>query len=64
MTLKPLAQSLLLSLAGLPAAAAPVKPFAWEGATVYFLLTDRFNNADPANDLAYGRKADAAPGKA
>ena len=63
MTLKPLALSLLLSLAGLAAAAAPAKPFAWEGATVYFLLTDRFNNADPANDLAYGRKADAAPGR-
>jgi alpha-amylase len=36
------------------------KPFVWDGATVYFLLTDRFNNANPANDLAYGRKADAA----
>ena len=40
--------------------AAPAKPFVWENATVYFLLTDRFNNGDPANDLAYGRKADAA----
>lgn len=36
------------------------KPFVWENATVYFLLTDRFNNGDKANDLAYGRKADAA----
>ncbi len=36
------------------------QPFMWENATVYFLLTDRFNNANPANDLAYGRKADAA----
>lgn len=35
-------------------------PFLWHNATVYFLLTDRFNNANPANDLAYGRKADAA----
>ena len=35
-------------------------PFVWENATIYFLLTDRFNNANPANDLAYGRKADAA----
>jgi len=36
------------------------RPFTWENATVYFLLTDRFNNGNPANDLAYGRKADAA----
>jgi len=33
----------------------------WENATVYFVLTDRFANGDPSNDLAYGRKADAAP---
>ncbi|MDO9194138.1 MAG: alpha-amylase family glycosyl hydrolase [Undibacterium sp.] len=37
------------------------KPFLWESATVYFLLTDRFNNSSKANDLAYGRRADAAP---
>ena len=44
-------------------AATPVaaKPFLWENATVYFLLTDRFNNAFTGNDLAYGRNADAAP---
>lgn len=36
------------------------KPFVWENATVYFLLTDRFNNGNPANDKAYGRKDDAA----
>ncbi len=40
--------------------AAPAKPFVWENATVYFLLTDRFNNGNPANDLAYERKRDAA----
>ncbi|MFV8783990.1 alpha-amylase family glycosyl hydrolase [Microbulbifer sp. SA54] len=34
-------------------------PF-WNNATVYFMLPDRFNNGEPANDLAYGRKADAA----
>ena len=39
---------------------AQKQPFVWENATVYFLLTDRFNNANPANDLAYGRKADGA----
>jgi alpha-amylase len=36
-------------------------PFVWDNATVYFLLTDRFNNAYTGNDLAYERKADAGP---
>ncbi len=40
---------------------AKSKPFLWENASVYFLLTDRFHNADKRNDLAYGRQADAAP---
>lgn len=30
-------------------------PFVWEAANVYFLLTDRFNNADPTNDVNYNR---------
>lgn len=37
---------------------APAKtktPFVWEGANLYFLLVDRFNNGDKANDLNYGR---------
>lgn len=58
------AMPLSLSAAGAiaPASArAAAGPFLWENATVYFLLTDRFNNANPANDLAYGRQADAAP---
>jgi alpha-amylase len=25
-------------------------PFVWEGANVYFLMTDRFNNGDKSND--------------
>lgn len=29
--------------------------FQWEAATVYFLLTDRFNNANTANDLNFER---------
>lgn len=37
------------------------QPFLWENATVYFVLTDRFNNAFTGNDLAYGREKDAAP---
>ncbi|BDX04780.1 alpha-amylase family glycosyl hydrolase [Planctobacterium marinum] len=32
----------------------------WRNATVYFLLTDRFNNAEPGNDLNYQRNAQAA----
>lgn len=34
------------------------KPFIWEGANIYFLLTDRFNNGDTGNDFAFGRKQD------
>jgi alpha-amylase len=30
-------------------------PFVWEAANVYFLLTDRFNNADQTNDINYNR---------
>jgi alpha-amylase len=32
----------------------------WNSATVYFLLTDRFRNANPANDGALGRARDGA----
>ncbi|HEX9173582.1 MAG TPA: alpha-amylase family glycosyl hydrolase [Telluria sp.] len=66
MKLSALAVSLLLAY-GAASASAPApapqprsKPFMWENATVYFLLTDRFNNGNPANDLAYGRAKDAA----
>ena len=30
-------------------------PFVWEGANVYFLLTDRFNNGKPENDVNFQR---------
>jgi alpha-amylase len=30
-------------------------PFVWEGANVYFLMTDRFNNGDKSNDLNFDR---------
>jgi len=30
-------------------------PFVWEGANLYFLLTDRFNNADTSNDVNFDR---------
>jgi alpha-amylase len=59
-----LAVSLMLAFGAASAAPdmSPIKgkPFTWESATVYFLLTDRFNNGNPANDHAYGRKDDAA----
>lgn len=32
----------------------------WKNATVYFLLTDRFYNGDPSNDLSFNRKQDGA----
>jgi alpha-amylase len=32
----------------------------WNGATIYFMLTDRFHNGDPSNDLAQGRSQDGA----
>lgn len=34
------------------------KPFSWDNATVYFALTDRFNNGDTSNDHSYGRGLD------
>jgi len=30
-------------------------PFVWQGANIYFLLTDRFNNGNPENDLNFDR---------
>lgn len=30
-------------------------PFIWEAANLYFLLTDRFNNGDPSNDINFDR---------
>ena len=35
-------------------------PFVWKGANLYFLLTDRFNNGDPSNDVNYDRTAPTA----
>ncbi|MCU6434516.1 alpha-amylase [Undibacterium sp. Jales W-56] len=63
----PLALACIFAAASVPAADAALKPhsshapFVWQNATIYFLLTDRFYNGNPANDLAYGRRADAAP---
>lgn len=30
-------------------------PFVWDGANIYFLLTDRFYNGDPTNDINFER---------
>ena len=35
-------------------------PFVWEGANVYFLLTDRFNNGKPENDVTFERRDSTA----
>lgn len=48
-----LATSCLTALSATAAA-----PFSWGGATVYFVITDRFCNGDPANDVNYGRITD------
>ena len=69
MTAIKLGVALLLAAGSIPASNAQssqqesisVQPFLWQNATVYFLLTDRFHNANHKNDLAYGRKNDAAP---
>lgn len=36
-------------------------PFAWEGANIYFLLTDRFNNGDTLNDVNFERTDPTGP---
>lgn len=33
----------------------PELPFVWENANIYFLLTDRFFNGDPSNDVNFDR---------
>jgi alpha-amylase len=38
----------------------PQAPFFWENANVYFMLTDRFFNGNPKNDLQFGRTRPAA----
>jgi len=35
-------------------------PFLWENANIYFLLTDRFYNGDPSNDLNFDRSGKTA----
>ena len=35
-------------------------PFIWENANLYFLMTDRFNNGDPSNDVNFDRTLPSA----
>jgi len=35
-------------------------PFVWEGANIYFLLTDRFNNSNTSNDISFERRDSTA----
>lgn len=46
---------------GNASAAAPSQASFWNSATIYFLLTDRFENGDTTNDRALGRAHDGAP---
>jgi alpha-amylase len=36
-------------------------PFSWDSATVYFMMTDRFENGDPTNDDNFGRLERTGP---
>lgn len=56
-TLQPAATSNGLLLLERAETDAPA-PFDWHNATVYFVLTDRFQNGDPTNDNSYGRHKD------
>lgn len=51
--------NLLLAMGTLSVMSAPTsKPFSWNGATIYFVITDRFVNGDTTNDVNYGRIVD------
>ncbi len=43
-----------------PETDSPPEVFDWRNATVYFLLTDRFYNGNPKNDVNFERNEDAA----
>lgn len=40
----------------------PQPSFSWDNATVYFVLTDRFLDGNPANNNSYGRVSGTGPG--
>lgn len=47
--------ALLTSCTAVQNSGSDKQPFVWEGANLYFLLTDRFNNGDPNNDVNFNR---------
>lgn len=50
--------SMLLPCAAAMAQTSASSHFDWNGVTVYFVITDRFCNGDPSNDVNYGRIVD------
>lgn len=46
---------LVITLNSVKLFAQQTTPQFWQNATVYFMLTDRFNNGDPDNDHSYNR---------
>ena len=68
----PIAAILLMAvflLGSVPACHSPSRqpeagssaPFLWDNANVYFLLTDRFYNGDPSNDMNFNRSLPTGP---
>lgn len=55
---KTLASLLLAACASCATVSAVHDSFDWDGATVYFVITDRFCNGDTTNDVNYGRITD------
>lgn len=57
-----LSSILAAGMLGAASGTAPA-PFSWDGATVYFVITDRFCNGDSTNDVNYGRLVDYGSGR-
>jgi alpha-amylase len=60
MSFKQLAYLLVVGLCSANIYAANSTPDFWKNATVYFMLTDRFNNGDLTNDASYNRTKKAS----
>ena len=53
--MKKIVSLLFIAIAFINCENKPSKKFVWQGANVYFLLTDRFNNGDTSNDINFER---------
>tara|TARA_R110001632_G_scaffold38339_2_gene96544 strand:- start:70509 stop:72146 length:1638 start_codon:yes stop_codon:yes gene_type:complete len=53
--MKKIVSLLFIAIAFINCENKPSKKFVWQGANVYFLLTDRFNNGDASNDINFER---------